>query len=289
MIIKYYAIVVLYNKKVQDSITVSHLMTIKKDNLHIIVLDNSIDDYVRNNKAYFSNDLLSYHSMGGNVGLSKAYNYALSLLKNKSENDIVIWFDDDTAVKQNYFDCLDEAAVNAVYDVFVPIIYGQNGIIYSPNETGWLKGKYISSPKQKIPQNKFNAINSCLAVRLKAYQSYTYDEGLFMDCVDTKLFDDFRKKDLQFCVLPVEIHQNFFQRSNDLDKKKCWNRFQIRIKDTMYYSQLNGLKGKICGYIRILGWSIVYGIKLKSLKFSLMCIAQMIKSRWGNENKIKKT
>lgn len=139
--------------------------------------------------------------------------------------------------------------------------------------------KYIASPEQEIPQNKFNAINSCLAVKLRAYKGYTYDEGLFMDCVDTKLFDDFRKKKLRFCVLPVEIYQNFFQRGDSHDLQKYWNRFRIRIKDTMYYSDLNGLKGKISGYIRILGWSIIYGLKLRSVKFSLLCITQMLKSR----------
>ena len=44
--IEYYAIVVLYNKKIQESITISHLMQLKEEQLHIIVLDNSTDDYV---------------------------------------------------------------------------------------------------------------------------------------------------------------------------------------------------------------------------------------------------
>ena len=43
---EYYAVVVLYNKKIQDSITISHLIRLQKENLHIIVLDNSTDDYV---------------------------------------------------------------------------------------------------------------------------------------------------------------------------------------------------------------------------------------------------
>ena len=200
-----YAVVVLYNKKIQDSITISHLMKLQEEYLHIIVLDNSTDAFVTENKMYFSEDLLTYYNMGGNVGLSKAYNYALSKLKNKPENDIVIWFDDDTPVKKEYFSCLKKNAEDKMYDVFVPVIYGQNGVIYSPNEIGWLKGKYISSPEQKIPQNKFNAINSCLAVRLKAYKDYVYDEGLFMDCVDTKLFDDFRSIGYVF-KFELEIH-----------------------------------------------------------------------------------
>lgn len=273
---EYYAVVVLYNKKIQKSITISHLMQLQEKQLHIIVLDNSTDDYVVDNRKYYPIDLLTYHSMGGNVGLSKAYNYALSILKDNSEDDIVIWFDDDTPVDQEYFNCLKNKAMDKSYDVFAPVIYGQNGVIYSPNESGWLKGRYIKSPEQQIPQNKFNAINSCLAVRLKAYKGYTYDEGLFMDCVDTKLFDDFRKKELKFCTLPVKIYQNFFQRSGNKDVQKYWNRFRIRIKDTMYYSSLNGFSGRISGCIRILGWSVAYGIKLRSINFSLLCVAQML-------------
>ena len=224
--------------------------------------------------------------MGGNVGLSKAYNYALSILKNKSENDLVIWFDDDTLVKEEYFNCLKKKAGDEIYDVFAPVIYGQNGVIYSPNESGWLKGKYIQFPEQEIPQNKFNAINSCLAVRLKAYKDYVYDEGLFMDCVDTKLFDDFRKKGIRFCVLPVKVYQNFFQRSDNKDVQKYWKRFKIRIKDTLYYSSLNSFSGKLSGYIRIIGWSVVFGLKLKSPKFTLLCINQMMKVEGKSENNI---
>lgn len=286
MMIEYYAVVVLYNKRVQDSITISCLMKLKEEHLHIIVLDNSADDYVEKNKTYFSDSLVTYHSMGGNVGLSKAYNYALSILKNKSENDLVIWFDDDTLVKEEYFNCLKKKAGDEIYDVFAPVIYGQNGVIYSPNESGWLKGKYIQFPEQEIPQNKFNAINSCLAVRLKAYKDYVYDEGLFMDCVDTKLFDDFRKKGIRFCVLPIKVYQNFFQRSDNKDVQKYWKRFKIRIKDTLYYSSLNSFSGKLSGYIRIIGWSVVFGLKLKSPKFTLLCINQMMKVEGKSENNI---
>ena len=72
MMIEYYAVVVLYNKRVQDSITISCLMKLKEEHLHIMVLDNSADDYVEKNKTYFLDSLVTYHSIGGNVGLSKA-------------------------------------------------------------------------------------------------------------------------------------------------------------------------------------------------------------------------
>ena len=104
--IEFYAVVVLYNKRIQDSITISYLTRLKEKSLHILILDNSMDNYVEDNKIFSTNSSLTYYSMGGNVGLSKAYNFALAILKDKSEEDIVIWFDDDTPVKQEYFDCL---------------------------------------------------------------------------------------------------------------------------------------------------------------------------------------
>lgn len=275
---EFYAVVVLYNKKIQDSITVRCLLETIDDKFHIIVLDNSEEKYVEENENSYNDSQIEYYKMDGNIGLSKAYNYVLSLLKEKNGNDIVIWFDDDTSVRREYFECLKKFSKDLLYDVFVPIIYGQDGVIYSPNKVGFLKGKYIKTPEQTIPENKFNAINSCLAVRLRAYQGYRYDEGLFMDCVDTKLFDDFRKRKMHFCVLPVKIEQNFFQRNSERNLQKYISRFKIRIKDTLYYSKLNGIKGRVSGYIRIVGWSIVYGIKLRSFKFGFMCIYQMLTS-----------
>lgn len=53
MMIEYYAVVVLYNKRVQDSITISCLMKLKEEHLHIMVLDNSADDYVEKTKHIF--------------------------------------------------------------------------------------------------------------------------------------------------------------------------------------------------------------------------------------------
>lgn len=270
----FYAVVVLYNKKIQESQSIKNLLSCSMPDIYVIVLDNSCDEFIELNQRWSEKLSIYYHAMGGNAGLSKAYNFALELLKEKEENDIVIWFDDDTPIEKKYFEVLKAKAENTQFDVFVPVIYGQDGIIYSPNEVGLLKGKYIKSSNQTIRNDKFNAINSCLAVRMRLYKNYRYDESLFMDCVDMQLFDDFRKKKVEFCVLPVDIHQSFFQRSEDKDVKKYWNRFQIRIKDTVTYSFRGNLIRKISGIIRIYGWAIVYGIKLKSGWFLKKCMLE---------------
>jgi GT2 family glycosyltransferase len=124
-----------------------------------------------------------YLNMGGNVGLSKAYNRVLDKLKGK--NGIIIWFDDDTNITQEYFD---ELAKNADkrndIDIFAPIICGQDGKFYSPNEARFFKNKQLKNENDELNMKKFNAINSCTAVRLRVYENYRYNEKIFLDQVD---------------------------------------------------------------------------------------------------------
>ncbi len=268
----FYAVVVLYNKKIMDSLSVKGLLGLKGMDVCPIIIDNSDNDYIEFNEEWAKGKEIQYYSMGGNIGLSRAYNFALNLIRDEDGNDIVVWLDDDTPINDMYFVALREKAEDDTIDVFTPIIYGQDGVIYSPNKKGLFKGKYIKSKTENIPFNRFNAINSCLAVRVRVYASYSYDENLFLDCVDTKLFDDFRKMNLNFSILMVEIYQNFFQRGQDRDSKKYWDRFQIRIRDTVTYGSTS-LKGKLISLIRIYGWAVVYGIKLRSVIFAVKCIS----------------
>ena len=270
MNITLYPVVVLYNKTINESQSIQALIKDTDHNIHLIVLDNSSEDFLCINYREAEKNSIEYYAMHDNIGLSKAYNYALNILKYKDEDSIVIWLDDDTPLSKEYLDILCEAAEYINRDVFIPIVLGQNGIIYSPCEVGFLKGKYLTSPNQPINYEKISAINSCLAVRLRVYRHYRYDESLFMDCVDTKLFDDFRLQKLNYHILPVVIKQNFFQRGNIMDVDRYWKRFQIRIKDTVTYSKTSVGK-MISGFIRVAGWAVVYGIKLKSFGFFCKC------------------
>ena len=90
--IKYVAIIVVYNKTIEGSITCESLKKISNINVEIVIVDNSETD--------FHNDDLckrlgyTYISMNGNKGLSKAYNVAID----STQSDIIVLFDDDTNV-----------------------------------------------------------------------------------------------------------------------------------------------------------------------------------------------
>ena len=83
--INFFAVVVLYNTFVNDSITINNLKKIHSHSVDIIVVDNSTKDF--NNEKETKANNWTYLSMNGNAGLSKAYNRALDYLK---DEDIIL-------------------------------------------------------------------------------------------------------------------------------------------------------------------------------------------------------
>ena len=261
--IDYYAVVVLYNTFVNDSVTINNLRKIMSHQIHIVVLDNSTQDL--NNGMTVMKNGWSYLSMHGNAGLSKAYNRAIEYLIN--EDGIVIWFDDDTNVTQEYFDVLEKNVLKyKECDIFVPIIQGQDGRFWSPNEARFFKNKQMKSPTQIIPNEKINAINSCTAVRLKVYESYRYDERLFLDQVDHNFFEDQRKLKRKIKVLNVVIHHNFSTKSRMKNIEAVKARYKIMIPDFLTFCSKT--KYRYClGLIKVAGWGVKEAIKYKNLSF----------------------
>ena len=165
----------------------------------------------------------------------------------------MIWFDDDTNVTQEYFDTLEQNAKEFKdFDIFVPIIQGQDGKYWSPNEARFFKNKQIKTYEQYIPNEKINAINSCLAVRLDVYNSYRYDEALFLDQVDHNFFYDQRKLKRKVKILNVVIHHNFSTKSKMKNVDSLKTRYRIMIPDFLTYSSKT--KRYYLGLLKVAGW-----------------------------------
>ena len=58
-----------------------------------------------------------------------------------------MWLDDDTEISNKFIREL-ILAIKDGYDVIMPKIVGQEGIIYSPNEYGYLKNRLILNKKR---------------------------------------------------------------------------------------------------------------------------------------------
>lgn len=269
--ITFYAIVVLYNTSINESVTISNLSKIHSHNIKIIAVDNST---IGNNNASIADEKkYIYLDMHGNVGLSKAYNHALDYLSNKE--GVVIWFDDDTNVTQEYFDVLEES-VNRLqtFDIFVPVIQGQDGHYWSPNEAHFFRNKQLKSQYQVIDADKINAINSCTAVRLSVYSNYRYDERLFLDQVDHKFFQDQRSMKRNIHILDTVIHHHFSTKSKMSNIEAVKTRYSIMIPDFLMYSKLSNKL--FLGTIKVAGWGVREGIKYKNSCFFFWTMKETI-------------
>lgn len=271
-------VIVVYNIKISNSISYQKLRTTDYyNNLHLIIVDNS---EMESDNEHFCNDIkVDYINMHGNKGLSKAYNAAVN---RAIMDDAIVLMDDDTEITNEYFIELYKSMKDyPEVDVFAPIVYGQDGRIYSPNEYGFLRNHFISNPRQSIRKNLFNAIASCLAIRMRVFANYRFNEYLFMDQVDQNFFNDMRKQERLFQILPVYIHQNFYQRGDRLNSDDAWKRLSLRIKDIIRQGKMYGKGYPLLSWIKCLGLGVQIGKKSMSvmviLRAWILCTIMLFK------------
>lgn len=230
-----YAVIVLYNKSYKDSVTFNCLL--QEKGIKIIACDNSTQDF--GNAAAekeFSN--VTYINMGGNMGLSKAYNRAVELVRKKA--GYICLFDDDTQLPGNYFSDMRRYMEQTQADVLLPMVYDKFGYM-SPSSTNGVKVVRIADVKELTPEN-ITGINSGMAIRISVFDDFKYDEGYFLDCIDHAFIREMKRRNKAIAVAEsVELHQDF--SGNDFfhfaASKK---RFKIFYKDFWYFCVQDGRK-----------------------------------------------
>lgn len=225
-----YAILVIYNKSVMDSISYKFIRDNQKS-IKLYVVDNS--NIQTNNKENVENDGYNYISMNGNKGLPKAYNSALNKIKedNPDMNGKVVILDDDTELNNDYF----QNIIGYDADILLPFIKDGDTVISPCTDRN---GVYVPWDGIKEVQN-ISAINSGMIIDLSIFRSYRYDENLFLDYVDHKFIADMKTKKIQ--VMNSVLYQNF-SGSDVSDLKGSINRLHIFKKDSRYFYKNNYLK-----------------------------------------------
>lgn len=272
------AIMVLYNKEIENAITYNSLLGCDTGQFKVslIVIDNSTIE--NRNRETCEKNGIKYIDMHGNKGISKAYNAGLECI---DDAELVLLLDDDTEITSDYFDKLfNKVDKHPERDIFAPIVEGQDGVIYSPNEFHFLKNHFIKNYKQPIHQKDFNAIASCLAIRSRVFDDYRFNELLFVDQVDQFFFCEQRKLGRKFCRINTVIKQNFYQRGKELDPEYAWKRLKIRIPDIYRHAFLMGeCKYKWLAFVKSLGLCVQISKKSKSIYILIngikLCLRQL--------------
>lgn len=233
-------IVVVYNKNCADSQTCKTLANTK--DVNIIILDNSTEDY--DNKAYCEALDWVYINNNGNVGLSRAYNNGIDYLQSIGFGGLICLFDDDSEFDVKYFDCVcacmseDNGA-----DIILPIIYAGETIISPCKIYEDMRTDVFTSKESALAYNgnDITGINSAMAIESRVFNSYRYDENIFLDGIDHKFMADMKKAGRKIAVVDYVMHQNFSGNEKP-SMQSALNRFCIYAKD-MKYIMANNVGG----------------------------------------------
>lgn len=229
-----YAVMVIYNKSLKEARAYSHL---KQNKIKTIICDNSTEQ--NKNAETAGEDGAAYLSMNGNAGLSKAYNRAIEYIGNMlgaQDEDWVCLFDDDTMISEEYFRELQ----GGTGDILLPIVKDSAGIM-SPVK---LKKSIVTrlGDREAVFHEErkwLSGINSGMAIRMRIFREYRYNEEMFLDYIDHMFIMDMRKQKIYPQVLDVELEQRFSAAEDD--KEAARRRFIMQKRDLrIFYRNARG-------------------------------------------------
>lgn len=251
------ALIVIYNKKIDDSITYNAIK--QDDRIHIIIYDNSSALYTKYNQEFCQNNKIEYYTQNENVGLSKAYNYVISKLDN---NGYIIIMDDDTKLTKEYLNEVYKLTEKEDYEIILPIVKSNNKIISPANIQFNCRVKNVKK-LNRININKITAINSGMVVKLEVYDLVKYNENIFLDYVDHDFMKQVRNKKYDVKIMNSVIVQNYsrFQK-NEIDSELT--RFKIFLKDYKIYC--NDCHNLLFYYASTLKYRIYKFLKYKKIR-----------------------
>lgn len=224
------ALVVVYNIRLDECLTLSTIRN--APDVDIYVADNSTRDM--GNKALAEQAGYRYVDMGGNKGLSRAYNAVIDGLE--KDDSLICLFDDDTAVDGRYFDVLrTQASTHEGISLFAPVVKDARGIL-SPCVFKGLRGRRVNALSE-LPDGGVSVINSGLAIRLKVFGNYRYDERLFLDFVDHAFIRDAAGWKLSnISIIDVVLAQRF-SGTETRSKAKARERFEKFEQDARVFGE----------------------------------------------------
>lgn len=236
------AAVVIYNTTCQDSPTCRALRNLS--DVTVLIYDNSTRDF--GNREYCEKSGWVYLGGQGNLGLSKAYNACIDYLKGNPVADMLCLFDDDTDLEPAYFAALEKAKAQGGR-IFVPMIFA-GGALISPCilRSGHKVKTFASEEEAKsYTGENLSAINSCMAIDLKVFDEFRYDENIFLDGIDHNFTQAMKGEKIH--ILDYRCN-HAFSGVETPPKASALVRFKIYAKDYAYI-----LRNNKAAYLRLVG------------------------------------
>ncbi|MFG6495383.1 hypothetical protein P8610_08505 [Fictibacillus sp. UD] len=219
--------IVLYNQKIDKSITFNSLYKILKENIELInhinkilVVDNSDNEdifkYNRKKIGDFNDEVIKvfYLGNGKNIGIAKAYNWAVNILEleNLSNNNWILLLDQDSTLTKDLFASFlqnDKEYLKNNIGIVMPRVICKQKIV-SPLLIG--KPFEFQEPQRNIKgiqEKRVTGINSCSYINLNAIKKINdFNEDFPIDYLDHITFWEIQNKGYQVYVLETMINHD---------------------------------------------------------------------------------
>lgn len=225
MDMRLYALLVIYNRRCEDSPSCERLRQLPT--ARAVIVDNSTEP--NDNALYCAKRGFGYVSMGGNLGLAKAYNRGIAWIRANTDATHVLLLDDDTTLPDGFFDGTEAfLAAHPDTDIALPLVYDEVGLL-SPCAINGFHVSRVTDVRQ-LTKDTVTAINSGMVVSLSVFDDYVYDEGYFLDYIDHAFMRDMRRQGAKIGVTKQCLTQRFFGNTRD-QRAAAKRRLRIFKKD----------------------------------------------------------
>lgn len=227
-------VLVVYQSTIESSNAFASIQK-KLESFNMVIIDNSTkSDLIQENRLFAKQNQISYISHGENLGLSRAYNLGLDLIrKNPGLCQWVLTLDQDTQLSESYLDEIISLSQNASNEVvYCPIVISAQGKI-SPIA---LPRKLTRRMRSEAGKAYIGCINSGLLWNLSFLELLRFDEKIFLDMLDYDIFMQIHTLMLSSRIVPIQstISQEFSGDSIS-SYKKDKTRYAIYSKDFAYF------------------------------------------------------
>lgn len=205
--IKILLVVVLYNQKLQNTITYSSLLVNIGEG--VLVYDNSPTPQHVATEAIMSG--WKYVSDTTNGGISKAYNLAGKYALENGYN-WMLFLDQDTIFSKNILDEYKDiiSRYEEIKLIAAPMKIGEKRYLSPVRVRFHMARPAHSVPEGKVSLDKYSPINSGLAVNVAAFHEVGgYNENVRLDFSDYEFIRRFKKNYSYFYVLKSVCFQSF--------------------------------------------------------------------------------
>jgi GT2 family glycosyltransferase len=222
------AVVVLYNVRVEECVTINSLnksLESVEETMDLVVWDNSYSSTLEDGSIFvYGCFRIHYFHDALNSGVSKAFNFAAKYGAELRKQWILLLDQDSSFPVHTISSYLLGLSGFPHIRLFVPVLKVSDDLIFSPSRFLFKRGFAL---KKIIPGihrfQHLSPVNSGMLVDIDSFIMVGgYKEKVKLDFSDFQFIERFKKKYASFCVLDLVVRQAFS------DEERDWNKLNER-------------------------------------------------------------